>query len=594
MSSESRIGDVPVIDSAAVDRVKTHVDYITTHIPSRLAGSENGKRMAEYSAQALRDVGVDARTEELTALVSFPEAAELKVIAPRACSIAANTLGHSIKTDGITGDLVYVGAGGFEHYKGTDVAGKIVLTELSYSPARHEKQRIAALKGAKGAVMMNWGRPGDTAVPFGSVKPAWGNPTPEIAETEMPTIPCIGIARKAGLELKTLIERSPVRVSLRTQVENCWRPVQITVGEIQAGEDRDFVVVGGHQDSWFGEAATDNAAGNACMIELARIFNARRDQLKRGVVFGFWTAHETGTMAGSTWYVDRNWDRLREHAVAYLLIDQPACIGTSRWGTASNFELKRFHQRVEQRLLGGREHFWKRMHKGGDASFFGLGVPMMYGMSAFTQAELHATADANLGWWHHSLECTRDKIDWTWMEDHLRLYAAYLWELSTATILPFEYSTVADEFHKRLVELSQLTPARDIGLGDVVDSSDAFRDAARQLDLLANAWRERYAKDEKLDSAPARALNQAFKRLSRILIPLQSTVRGRYGHDPYGFTPQSTMIPCLFELASLENPELDSEHRSMLETQLVRERNRVADGLTDACAIAADVLAALH
>ena len=44
---------------------------IATQIPPRLAGSENGPRMAEYSAQALRDAGVDARVEELPALVSF-------------------------------------------------------------------------------------------------------------------------------------------------------------------------------------------------------------------------------------------------------------------------------------------------------------------------------------------------------------------------------------------------------------------------------------------------------------------------------------------------------------------------------------------
>ena len=28
-------------------------------------------------------------------------------------------------------------------------------------------------------------------------------------------------------------------------------------------------------------------------------------------------------MASSTWFVDRNWERLREHAVAYVEIDQP-------------------------------------------------------------------------------------------------------------------------------------------------------------------------------------------------------------------------------------------------------------------------------
>jgi hypothetical protein len=46
------------------------------------------------------------------------------------------------------------------------------------------------------------------------------------------------------------------------------------------------------------------------------------------------------------------------------------------------------------------------------------------------------------------------------------------------------------------------------------------------------------------------------------------------------------MIPCLFDLAAMEKSPANTEERWMLETQLVRERNRVADGLADACAVA--------
>ena len=60
-----------------------------------------------------------------------------------------------------------------------------------------------------------------------------------------------------------MAKESPVRVWFRTHVENPWRAVQITVGEIKAPDSDDFVVVGGHQDSWPGPQATDNAAGNA-------------------------------------------------------------------------------------------------------------------------------------------------------------------------------------------------------------------------------------------------------------------------------------------------------------------------------------------
>jgi hypothetical protein len=211
----------------------------------------------------------DATIHELPAIVSFPQHAECRVVAPVEIALQANTLGHSLLTleDGIEGELLDAGGGAFSDYAGKDARGRIILTELSYAPARHEKQRIAGMKGAIGAVMMNWGHPENAAVPFGSVKPVWGNPTPDTVRTEMPTIPCIGIARTAGLALREMLGKGPVKVWFRTYVENGWYPVQITVASMPAPatspEADDFVLVGGHQDSWPGEAATDNAAGNA-------------------------------------------------------------------------------------------------------------------------------------------------------------------------------------------------------------------------------------------------------------------------------------------------------------------------------------------
>jgi hypothetical protein len=569
--------------------VKAHVEQITTQIPSRLAGSHNAKRMAQYTAAVLGKEGIDARVLEMPGLVSFPEQAQLRVLAPEAISIEANTLGHSLPTlpEGISGVLMDVASGALGEYEGRDATGKITLSELSYHPARHEKQRISALMGARGCVMMNWGHAENTAVPFGSVKPVWGNPTPETYKSEMATLPCIGIARTAGLKLRAMLTSGPVHVWMRTNVENGWRPVQITIGEI-AGRGDDFVVVGGHQDSWPGPQATDNAAGSACILELARVFNQHRDQLRRGLVCGFWTGHETGTMIGSTWYVERNWDRLREHAVAYLQIDQPACAGTTRWSSASNVELRRFHQNVEKRILGNRPYAWRRAAKTGDSSFFGLGVPMLAAQGAYTQEELKQTALANLGWWHHSIENTIDKLDFEFMADHIRLYAAYLWELCTAVVLPFEYVSVAEQFIERL---GQLQPgAEGLGLSGAAEGAKAFRASAERLDARANEWRARYAAGASRDEAAAEILNTCMKRLSRILVPLASTAKGTYGHDPYGYTPQSTMIPSLFDVSRYAKLK-EGEERWMLETQLVRDRNRVADALSDCRRLIDDTLA---
>jgi hypothetical protein len=585
MSEES------VIAAVSAANAKAHIEHITTQIPSRLAGSANGKRMAEYSAAAMTKAGVSAQIHELPGLVSFPEKAEMRVLAPVELSIEANTLGHSLPTlpDGISGELMDVASGAFSEYDGRDATGKITLSELSYHPARHEKQRISAIMGATGCVMMNWGHPENTAVPFGSVKPVWGNPTPETCKTEMATLPCIGIARTAGLKLREMLKSGPVRVWFRANVENGWRPVQITVGEIKGRTD-DFVVVGGHQDSWPGPQATDNAAGNACILELARVFNQHRDKLRRGLVTGFWTGHETGTMIGSAWFVDRNWDRLRRHAVAYLQIDQPACAGTSRWSSASNVELKRFHQGIEKRILNGRPFAWRRAVKNGDASFFGLGVPMLAAQGSFTEEELKKTALANLGWWHHSVENTIDKLDFTFMGDHLRTYAAYLWELCTAIVLPFEYVSVADQFIERLDQLK--AGAEGIGLAGAADRARAFKASAERLDATAQEWRKRYAAGGTKDEAPAEALNSCMKRLSRTLVPLASTSKGAYGHDPYGFTPQGSMIPSLFDVPRYAKLG-DGEARWMLETQLVRDRNRIADAMDDCTRLVDDTLARL-
>ena len=583
MSEESVLGAV----SAA--NVKAHVDHITSQIPSRLAGSPNGKKMATYSAETLTKAGIAAKVHEMPGLVSFPEKGEMRVLAPVEIAIEANTLGHSLPTlaDGIAAELMDVASGAFEEYRGRDATGKITLSELSYHPARHEKQRISGLMGATGCIMMNWGHPENTAVPFGSVKPVWGNPTPETFKSEMATLPCIGIARTAGLKLREMLKAGPVRVWFRANVENGWRPVQITVGEIK-GQTDDFVVVGGHQDSWPGPQATDNAAGNACIMELVRVFNQHRDKLRRGLVAGFWTGHETGTMVGSSWYVDHHWDRLREHAVAYLQIDQPACAGTTRWASSSNAEMKRFHQATEKRLLGSRPATWRRAVKNGDASFFGLGVPMLGAQGAFTEAELKKTALANLGWWHHSIDNTIDKLDFTYMQDHLRVYAGYLWELCTAPVLPFEYVTVADQFIERL---EQLQPGADaLGLAGAVEAARTFRTSAEKLDAAANVWRGRLATGATKDEAAAGILNGCMKRLSRALVPLASTTKGTYGHDPYGYTPQGTMIPSLFDVPQFAKMK-EGEARWMLETQLVRDRNRVADALGDCRRLIDDSLA---
>lgn len=572
-----------ILRDLSVEQAWSHIEHITTRIPSRLAGSDNARRMAEYADAAFRQAGLESRLHEFPGLVSFPEAAAVRVLAPDQYDIVANTLGHSASTDGLEGELVYVGSGAESEYEGQDVRGKITLSELSYSPARHEKAYIAWRRGSIAQIMMNWGDETNRAVPFGSMKSAWGNPTPETLASEMPDLPCVGIARTEGLRLKALCERGPVRVWLRARAENGWRPLTMTSAEFGAARDRQFLLLGGHMDSWFGPQATDNAAGDACMMELARVFSQHRDELRRGLVVGLWMGHETGTMISSTRFADVNWDRLRHTCVAYLQIDQPALTGSSTWRVHSTDDMQDYAVRTAREVVGPMPVYWQRQQKNGDSSFFGVGLPSVAGEMSFSDEEIRRTALATLGWWHHSIENTLDKVDRNLLALHLRVYARWLWGLLTDPLLPYVYHPLATRFVDRLSEFARLE-VPDIDMEGAVARAREFQVLAARLDEQCAAWRGRGG-EQGDGAAVADLLNHALIRLSRVLVPVASTAVGPYGQDRYGHAWQTQMIPSLAPYPNLARYPRDSEAFQTWWVAMIRARNRVVDAVEEASAI---------
>ena len=581
-----------ILRDLSVDNAWAHIERITEQIPSRLAGSPNSRRMAEYAHDTFTRAGLASQMHEFPGLVSFPESALVRLLSPEAREIAANTLGHSASTDGIEAELIYVGSGAESDYEGKDVRGKITLSELSYSPARHEKAYIAWKRGSVAQIMMNWGDETNEAVPFGSMKSAWGNPTPETLATEMPDLPCVGIARTEGLRLKALCAAGPVRIWLRAAADNGWKPLTMTTAEFGAARDRQFVLLGGHMDSWFGPQATDNAAGNACIMELSRVFHAHQDELRRGVVAGLWMGHETGTMISSSRFADVNWDRLRRSCVGYLQIDQPAIVGASEWHLHSTDDIQAYAMRSAQEMLGDMPIRWHRQQKNGDSSFFGVGLACVAGEMSFTEEEIRRTALASLGWWHHSVHNTIDKLDKDLLAVHLRVYANWLWGLLTEPILPYEYAPLAARFVDRLSAFAQLD-VPTIDMAGAVERATDFRALAARLDAQSAAWSRRLRTDAADGERAADLLNRAQLQLSRALVPIASTAVGPYGQDRYGHAWQTEMIPSLVPYPTLARMDRDSEEFQTWWVAMVRARNRVVDALTQATDVMRQVLAEL-
>jgi hypothetical protein len=330
-----------------------HIEFITREIPTRLAGSEECKRMAQYLKDQMVRYGIPSEIHEFDALVGFTGTAELIVLEPEKRVVQCNPFVHIANTTpaGLMGELIFVGSGGIDDYTGKGVKGKVTLSELSYSPPRQEKQRIAAEHGSIAQIMINWGSSESKTLAYGSVKPPWGNPTPATLG-DMPRIPSITVSRADGEYLIELCRKGPVKVWLRAESPEEWRRAQITLGLLEGSEEPEkFLVFGGHMDSW-GGGVTCNATGNFAVLEVARVLAKYRPELKRTVRVGFWSCHETGTMVGSSYFVNTYWDELDRNGIAYINVDSPGMKDTSRYAASSSTELGRFHLALEREVLG--------------------------------------------------------------------------------------------------------------------------------------------------------------------------------------------------------------------------------------------------
>ncbi len=558
------------------DRLLEHVRRITEIAPQRLSGSEEERKIVSYFKQMMEKEKIPVIIHEIDAYVSFPRESKLELISPESRTIPCSTLAQiqSTPDSGIEGEVVYVNHGAMGDYEGVDAKGKITLVEFSQAPPRPEKVRIATLKGAIGQIQMNWGLAEHDSLPLGTVKAIWGNPTDEDFHL-MPTLPAIGITRGEGEKLLSLVKNGTVRVRLTAKADREWRKILLPHIIIPGnGASKKFVLLAGHYDAW-GGGVTCNAAGTAVKIEMTRILWAHRKKLRHNVWVAFWPGHETGIMEGSSWFVDRFWEELSRDAIAYINVDQPGLKETKFFRSSTSPQLFRFHQKILKGVLGEKVTEYFRLARTGDQSFFGVGVPSIYGRHFPDEEKRKEWHGATLGWWYHSAKDTLDKMDPEILLSDTRMYLAYMLHLANSVVLPFEYVFSADEIINRLQEIQKLA-GENFDLSREIKWAKAYRQRALKLRQLTDELAK--AKPEKKMRAISKA-NDCLMQISRILTPVVSTVRGKYGQDTYGLSALSQPIPTLESVKDFLKFPAESAERKLIMTRLVRERNKVFDAL---------------
>lgn len=545
------------------------VRYMTEHFPYRLAGSPCEAAAAEYVVSRMREYGLEVDNETFYTYNSDPMYSKVQILQPEFQEIDSLPCAHirATKPEGEEFDLIYVGDGSYGAYEGLDVAGKMVLVEVSYAPPVPEKARIAYEMGAAGIMCMNWGNDEEVICRRG-LKAVWGNPT-ESNVKNIPDLVGVGVTRGAGLMLKDWCQQGKqVQVKVTAIADRTWSQVHQPRGILRGNGTRDeFILVCSHLDAWK-PGVTCNATGNATTLEICRILSQHRQELDRDIYFVFWNGHEVAEAAGSTWFVDNYWDLLNKKCVGYMHIDSTGVRETELFEIKASEELLDFAKANAANVLPQMELRAMSLKKIGDQSFMGIGVPSITQRISFTQAYMEHAHGATLGWWNHTKEDGLDKCDPDVLVEDTKASLQVIYDLATVELLPYDFTEKLAQFRTKAEKLAG-------EYGSHMDFSDLLENLKQAETLVGQVQQCR----ESCHGKKAQLYNDFVKAVSRQITNVTMTYADKYSQDSYGFSKLSAPIPLFADLPRLKVLAPDSLEYGMVQTQAVKNKNRINDGL---------------
>ena len=532
----------------------------------RESGSPGEAQAFDYIERALKSYGVEVERYQIEAYISLPLEAHLTL--PDGTTIGGLTHSFSTSVDALEAEVVDVGDARPEDL--ARARGKIALIRGLASPGRAWAAQQAGALGQIHVLMDHLHNMIVTTI--------WGTPSPESA-ARIPATPCLSILGADGERLRARLAHGPLRVRMTTRVRTGWMPIPHLVGELKGRHEDRFLLVSGHVDSWH-HGAMDNGTANATMLEVARLLAGRRDALRRGVRFAFWSGHSHGRYAGSAWYADHAWRDLHARCVAHLNVDSTGARGATDYSVLHATEdAAAFAESVVADVTGQRSRA-RRFSRAGDQSFWGCGVPSAFmslsGLpkqdTELSRAMERLVGSAGFPWWWHTRDDTVDKIDADVLVLDTRVYLASALRWLNAPVLPLDHTRAAQALIAELEALQAAAGAR-FDLSPVLEAARALGERLQRVSAL-------------VASAPdgaREAINRGLMRLSRVLVPLAYTTGDRFTHDLALPIPPLAGLQRARELAALD-PHGDAYKFAV--AALVRERNRAVHALDSAASIA--------
>ena len=549
------------------DRLMAHIAEFSKRV--KLSGTAEELESFHYLQREMDAYGY--RTELLShdAYISLPGRAKVEID-----GVSLRCITHSMSVsspeNGLTAAVVHIGEGteaDFEHH---DVAGKIVLVD---GIATEEVAALASAAGAAGQIHIS---PTEHLYEM-CVSPVWGSPS-QHTRAKLPTTVICTIPQQEGDALRRrLADGETLKASIEAEVDTGWRKTPILVAELPALDDNadsPFVMFSGHHDTWhFG--VMDNGGANATMLEAARLLAAKQNQWKRGLRICFWSGHSHGRYSGSAWYADEYFDALDRRCVAHVNVDSTGGEGANVLTNSAVIDELRAVAADAIETVSGQKHAGRRHGRAADQSFWGVGIPSMFG-SLSHQPPPPVKMLTALGWWWHTPHDTADHIDPANLNRDTQIILLVLDRLLTATVLPHDYAVYARSLDSELENL-------DSGLAGRLDIS-GLRAATGELERLAAEIGKR---SEDASEETAATINQTLLRLSRLLVPLNYTSGDRFHHDA---ALPHVPWPSLAGLRDLARLPAASQNTAFYVVHARQTRNRIALTLREANALLRQLL----
>jgi hypothetical protein len=433
---------------ARPDRYIEHVKYLASpELKGRGAGTPGLERASKYIADRFREFKLQPAGEKDTYWQPFQVTTGAKPGPGNRLDqlkLNADYVPLSFSSNGeVTAPVVFAGYGitapelNYDDYANLDVKDKIVLV-LRYEPKSFRKdssgrERIythhaslvskainARNHGAKAVILVNGNgeaKQDDTLIRFGTVS---GPENVGVMMAQVKNSVAEGwlkgankslndVQRQMNEKAETLSFPLPetAKVAMRVDIVREHATVRNVAGYLP-GRSKEYIVIGAHYDhlglgnesslapSQIGQVhagADDNASGTAGLLELARLFSERRNELERGVLFLAFAGEEIGLLGSAHWV---NQPTLPlENAVAMINMDMIGRVNGSKLyiggtGTGSTFEkmLKDVTGRYDFKIDFSEDGYSASDH----TSFTSKSVPVLFFFSGL-HGDYHKPSD---------------------------------------------------------------------------------------------------------------------------------------------------------------------------------------------------------